>query len=212
MNGCQTLRKLAPRLYDLYSRLRVARRLSFLVWGLDGRRCPSPESVDRHEEIPMDPQLLHNIGGPSRSRCEIHLDLNRGEIAIEGAGPDFRTRINDLAGPGGLIIYCDGVREILLTIGRRGDDPYVSPNRNHFRTWNLSDDGRRQANQLPNPNVGGSTRQLPPQNEDFGFDRGAQSLVELNRRYHALMAQGELPRDYDWWRANLADCFRLRRP
>src|SRR6266699_3166769 len=111
MNGRQTLRKLSSRLYGLYSRLGVARRLSLLVRRLDRRGRPPPSSLDRHAEVRLDSELLHHPRRPSWGRCEIHLDLDRGETLIEGAGPNFRSRIDDLAGPRGVLIHVDGVRE-----------------------------------------------------------------------------------------------------
>src|SRR5258707_396629 len=111
--------------------------------------------MDTDEEVPMDTKLLYRAGRASRSCREIYVDFNRDTLIVEDSRYSIRARVDDVASLGGLIIFGDGVREILLTVRGGSGNPYVSPDRYHWRIGHFSDDGRRQATLVPDPDVGG---------------------------------------------------------
>src|SRR5215468_9352437 len=89
--------KLAQSLYSLHSRFGEPDTVSFLDWGVRFSWCLTSARMDRYEEVPMDPKLLHFLSWSTGDSCEVHLHIDGDEFVITGPGYQIRTRINDLA-------------------------------------------------------------------------------------------------------------------
>src|SRR5215469_10289354 len=167
--------------------------------------------MDQHEEVPVDPELLHNPRGASWHSYEIHIDLNRAEITIRRPGYTLWSGKSDLAGPRQLSSGIYGLCKILITNGGRACFSHVGRDRFGWRTWDISNDERRQVRILFDTRMGRARGQVPSSNPVEGGDRGPQPLAERDRGHDSRMDEGKLSRLYDRWRSHLPRCLRLWR-
>ena len=93
------IRKLAEDLHSIYQRFGEPDYISFLDGGIHFSWGSSPPGLDRYEEIPVDPELLHHLGWTAGSSSEIHIYLDGDELVVQGSRSEVRARVYDLASP-----------------------------------------------------------------------------------------------------------------
>lgn len=97
MTGGKEFPKLAQSLYDLHSRFGKPDIISLLDGSIYSGWGASTARLDRHEEIPMDPELLYNLGRASWCSRKEYLNQHGYELTYEGSYGEIWTRVHDLA-------------------------------------------------------------------------------------------------------------------
>ncbi len=89
--------ELVKSIYKLYQRFGVSDELPFLDWSVRLSWSAPTASLDRHEEVSMDSELLHHLSWPAGRSGQIHVHLSRDEFTIQGSWSKIWPRVHDLA-------------------------------------------------------------------------------------------------------------------
>jgi len=96
----EKIRKLAEDIHSIHQRLGKPDYISFLDGGIHFSWGSSPPGLDRYEEIPVDPELLHHPSRTAGGGREIDFDLYGNESISESTWSKIWAGVYDLASPG----------------------------------------------------------------------------------------------------------------
>src|SRR5258708_2444703 len=164
--------------------------------------------MDRHEKVYLDTEFLYHLGCACGNCREVNFYLNRhGFIAkaTDGSWYQVWARINDVAKIGRFSSGEHRICKISRSEGSPEPPAHVSDYLRGFGAGYFSDDGRRQALELLNPDVGRRRCHLHPLHQIEWKRRGPSPVAECYCGYNSCLALSELSSSYDRGRSGFSD-------